>query len=553
MKKIFSLFVASVMAMSLFAGELTMDLSTAQGYSSEGGSCTPVVAEGVLDASWTVAKAWDVAGVEFALPDLTGVTKINFDLKGDGQEVTLYVYLVDANGGLKWEAEHWISLSSTDWASLEITPNADLWGNHGEEPWKKLVIVANPGGEIVSGAFSIRDLKITCDYEPVVAKPDTAYGVTRDEADVMALYCNHYTTNNLNYDVQHWDGRAWEVLKLGADSTNVCYCASMAYDGLASNPIAARDFSGYKRLHFEVWAPEACSISLTVETETGVKHYCPFTLNAGWNTIDADPAWWDKEGAAYDWKDVKFLIFDQYKTADGSESFEGNPFAFANIYFWNDPAPSNIPAEAPAAPVMAEEKVIALFSTKYQTRTFNFAPQNWGGTMEWIDYEYANGEHIFYTDGLRFDAFTNWDTCRYEIPETYDMMHIDIYVTLDSKMKLTFEALSQGEGGSGWKNGASFDLVGNEWNSIEVDLLNAPYVDYDFTDLRYFLLEGFVKPDDTSAEGTPVAVANAYFYNSMDQAVENVDAEKVAVKRLIDGRLVIEKNGKRYNAIGMQF
>lgn len=553
MKKIFSLFVASVMAMSLFAGELTMDLSTAQGYSSEGGSCTPVVAEGVLDASWTVAKAWDVAGVEFVLPDLTGVTKINFDLKGDGQEVTLYVYLVDANGGLKWEAEHWISLSSTDWASLEITPNADLWGNHGEEPWKKLVIVANPGGEIVSGAFSIRDLKITCDYEPVVAKPDTAYGVTRDEADVMALYCNHYTTNNLNYDVQHWDGRAWEVLKLGADSTNVCYCASMAYDGLASNPIAARDFSGYKRLHFEVWAPEACSISLTVETETGVKHYCPFTLNAGWNTIDADPAWWDKEGAAYDWKDVKFLIFDQYKTADGSESFEGNPFAFANIYFWNDPAPSNIPAEAPAAPVMAEEKVIALFSTKYQTRTFNFAPQNWGGTMEWIDYEYANGEHIFYTDGLRFDAFTNWDTCRYEIPETYDMMHIDIYVTLDSKMKLTFEALSQGEGGSGWKNGASFDLVGNEWNSIEVDLLNAPYVDYDFTDLRYFLLEGFVKPDDTSAEGTPVAVANAYFYNSMDQAVENVDAEKVAVKRLIDGRLVIEKNGKRYNAIGTQF
>ena len=553
MKKIFSLFVASVMAMSLFAGELTMDLSTAQGYSSEGGSCTPVVAEGVLDASWTVAKAWDVAGVEFVLPDLTGVTKINFDLKGDGQEVTLYVYLVDANGGLKWEAEHWISLSSTDWASLEITPNADLWGNHGEEPWKKLVIVANPGGEIVSGAFSIRDLKITCDYEPVVAKPDTAYGVTRDEADVMALYCNHYTTNNLNYDVQHWDGRAWEVLKLGADSTNVCYCASMAYDGLASNPIAARDFSGYKRLHFEVWAPEACSISLTVETETGVKHYCPFTLNAGWNTIDADPAWWDKEGAAYDWKDVKFLIFDQYKTADGSESFEGNPFAFANIYFWNDPAPSNIPAEAPAAPVMAEEKVIALFSTKYQTRTFNFAPQNWGGTMEWIDYEYANGEHIFYTDGLRFDAFTNWDTCRYEIPETYDMMHIDIYVTLDSKMKLTFEALSQGEGGSGWKNGASFDLVGNEWNSIEVDLLNAPYADYDFTDLRYFLLEGFVKPDDTSAEGTPVAVANAYFYNSMDQAVENVDAEKVAVKRLIDGRLVIEKNGKRYNAIGTQF
>lgn len=80
-----------------------------------------------------------------------------------------------------------------------------------------------------------------------------------------------------------------------------------------------------------------------------------------------------------------------------------------------------------------------------------------------------------------------------------------------------------------------------------IDLLNAPYVDYEFKDLRYLILEGFTN------EGTPLGIANAMFVNSAYLAVENVEAEKTAVKRLIDGRLVIEKNGKRYNALGTEF
>ena len=39
---------------------------------------------------------------------------------------------------------------------------------------------------------------------------------------------------------------------------------------------------------------------------------------------------------------------------------------------------------------------------------------------------------------------------------------------------------------------------------------NAPYDGYDFTDMRYLILEGFTN------EGTPLSIANVYFYNSMD-------------------------------------
>ena len=135
----------------------------------------------------------------------------------------------------------------------------------------------------------------------------------------------------------------------------------------------------------------------------------------------------------------------------------------------------------------------------------------------------------------------------------YDMMHADIYVTVASQIKITYESLSAGDGGQGWKNGTTFNLEAGKWNSIKVDLLNAPFDSYDFSDLRYMILEGFVKAEGGSAEGTPLAIANVYFWNSMYEAIDNVESDKVATKRIINGQLVIEKNGKRYNAVGTEF
>lgn len=387
-------------------------------------------------------------------------------------------------------------------------------------------------------------------------RPDTAYGVSHEEEDVLPLYCNHYTGNNLNYYVFGWGGvTTWETLKLGVDSTNVMYCQDMKWDimGTSTDNPAVSDFSAFKKLHFDVWVPEARHINLTFETATGAKPTCHFQLNAGWNTIDAEPAWWkDANDQGYDFKDVKFLIFEKYKKADREEldscsSAEGTPFAFANIYWWKEPAPKNIPATAPAAPTLAESKVMALFSSAYQTRTYNFTAMNWGN--EWIEYAYTDGQHIYHWESFAWGGFGGSEES-YALPESpiYDMMHADVYVTVDSKLKFTFEA-----NGGRWKNGAFIDLEANKWNSVTLDLLNAPYDSYDFSDFRYLILEGFEKAEGGSAEGTPLSIGNVYFYSSMDQAVENVEAGKVATKRIIDGKLVIEKNGVRYNAQGTQF
>ena len=137
---------------------------------------------------------------------------------------------------------------------------------------------------------------------------------------------------------------------------------------------------------------------------------------------------------------------------------------------------------------------------------------------------------------------------------SYDMFRFDIYVTVDSKIKVTFEALKAAEGGSDWKNGAVFEgLKANQWNTVVVDLLAAPFDTYDFQDFRYLILEGFQTAQGESAEGTPVALANAYFYSSMTDALHNNEGTQARPqKRIVNGQLIIEFNGKQYNVLGTQ-
>ena len=366
----------------------------------------------------------------------------------------------------------------------------------------------------------------------------------------MALYGNHYATNNLNFGTTGWGSTSWETLKLGEDSTNVLYTQDMKWEMMTNWDADSYDFSEFEKFHFDVWVPGARHLMVTFEAQGGWKHGIDFVLNEGWNTIDADPAWWNTDEKTYDWKDVKYIAFEGFKYVDADAvedctSAEGTPFAFTNLYWWKNPA-SEYPA-APANPKIDEDGVMALFSPAYQVNTVNFAPLSWGGET----WECPDGK-FFYTGAMTWDAFTNWDADHYNM-NAYDMFHADIYVTVDSKIKITFEALGAGDGGTGWKNGAFVELKANQWNKVDVDLLNDPYQSYEFEDVRYLILEAFQNADESSAEGTPLGIANAFFYDSTYAGVEDVTVDKVAVKRIIDGQIVIEKNGVQYNMLGTQF
>jgi len=159
MKKIFTFIVAAVVAMSLSAAELTLDLNTAQGY-AESGSVDLSLSSNVLNVSWTVNTSWSIAGATFALDNLTNVSKISFDYKGDGNDVEVLVYLENANGNKMWdETTGSLSMTQTEWTSVSLTPDGALWTETSEGPWIKLAFVANPATP-AAGVLYISNIKI---------------------------------------------------------------------------------------------------------------------------------------------------------------------------------------------------------------------------------------------------------------------------------------------------------------------------------------------------------------------------------------------------------
>ena len=196
--------------------------------------------------------------------------------------------------------------------------------------------------------------------------PTTAPAVpAQAEADVMAIYCNHYTTNNAHFGISGWAG-GYQTLDL--DGTMAAYWTGMTWECIIDpvNTDAAHDFSAYENIHVDMWAPAAAKIKFTAEAVAGgnYKDGQVLDLVQGWNSFDIALANW---AGNYDFANLKCFCLEQYQTPAG-ESFEGNPFAIANIYFWNTPAladPTNCAEAREAALSVSGNNVYYKDSTVY--------------------------------------------------------------------------------------------------------------------------------------------------------------------------------------------
>ena len=196
--------------------------------------------------------------------------------------------------------------------------------------------------------------------------PTTAPAVpAQEEANVMGIYCNHYATNNAHFGISGWAG-AYQTLDLSG--TAVGYWTDMTWECIIdpANTDAAHDFSAYENIHVDMWAPAAAKIKFTAEAVAGgnYKDGQVLDLVQGWNSFDIALADW---AGNYDFANLKCFCLEQYQTPAG-ESFEGNPFAIANIYFWNTPAladPTNCAEAREAALSVSGNNVYYKDSTVY--------------------------------------------------------------------------------------------------------------------------------------------------------------------------------------------
>ena len=159
------LFVAALFAAVMVnAKEISVDLSKATEMSYDGCSATFAYADDVLTINYNVT-GWAWAGIEIDLDNLTDVVSIDFDLKGNGNEVAMIPYLRDVEGN-RWAqnaGEEAPVLTETDWIdAISQKPDKAMWDAptypYGEKAFNKVGFIANLSEG--TGTFQLRNVKI---------------------------------------------------------------------------------------------------------------------------------------------------------------------------------------------------------------------------------------------------------------------------------------------------------------------------------------------------------------------------------------------------------
>lgn len=399
MKKFFAFFAALLFAGSMMADSYTITFKEGTGTSSDSGTKVSTVADIIATGAEYVS--------EIALADNVYNARVGRGIKlGTSSKA----------GSLTLTLASPVQATSIIVTARKYNDSEKAFTIQGQEftaadgdDFEEFTLTYDAATEISSIALAspkrIYFTSVTVNYggdvPPTPVVPDTIPTVapavpTLAEADVMGIYCNHYAVNNANFGISGWAG-AYQVLDL--NGTNVGYWEHMTWECIIDpvNTDAPHDFSAYENIHIDMWAPQAAKIKFTAEAVAGgnYKDGHIVDLAQGWNSFDFPISAWPGN---YDFSNLKCFVFEMYQTPTG-ESFEQNPFAFANIYFWNTPVPV-IPqyevAEAIAAGLNENDEILVRgVITKMEFKGKNFA--QYGSVNIYVkDATGAEGEFEFY-------------------------------------------------------------------------------------------------------------------------------------------------------------
>ena len=371
---------------------------------------------------------------------------------------------------------------------------------------------------------------------------------TVDAANVKAIMCETYS-NNLGYWPQGWGGCNW--IDTCIAGVNFKYSNTMAWDCFASDWQNA-GAAGYANLHFDIWFAEdgnAPVVKLEFNgTDPTAEITIPGEFKAGWNSVNVNV---EETFGEQQMNDLKCLTVKVTK--------EGGPAAWANILFFNGDYtsteatgtceetpvwPEDAPATAPAAPTVDGASILgAALTTSYA-----FEPQDWPGAMPQL-LTFETGETIYYMERMTWQIYTNWAEDSYDVSK-YNMLHVDLYPATGTEIKITIEGLTVDDGGKGYKNSVVKTLTAGQWNALDIALSEFPAMndggEYDFSDIRYFTLEGY------NAEQSALTVGNVYFYSGPTALPSLFDDGVKDNKFLRNGQLIIRKGNKHFNALGAE-
>jgi hypothetical protein len=189
-----------------------------------------------------------------------------------------------------------------------------------------------------------------------------------------------------------------------------------------------------------------------------------------------------------------------------------------------------LPAAAPA-PTAKAENVLSLYSDAYTPAT-GFNVGWWSQTTVATEAELATDEKAYLCTSSNY---LGWELAGAIDASEYKAIHMDVY-PLDGT-SIEFTPISAGPAEKLVKKEG---LTVGQWNALEFELT-------EFTGVN---MAAIIQVKWASMPAT-MLLDNVYFFKDEATAIDEVESQKVESKKIIeDGKLVIIKNGVRYDATG---
>ncbi len=191
------------------------------------------------------------------------------------------------------------------------------------------------------------------------------------------------------------------------------------------------------------------------------------------------------------------------------------------------------PVEHPApavAPTRAAANVFSIYSDVYTAGT-KMAIGGWGQKTKIEEVNLSETDKAFYCTGSNYMGWELNANVAIAQLANYPYLHMDIYVA--EAASIMFQPI-WGAGGM-----ATFTLAAG-WNSLDIDLAEK----YEGIDLaKIYQLKWDQMPATCYFD-------NVYFYKDAEMGIRNTAVAEKAQKTIINGQLVILRDGIRYNALG---
>ena len=173
------------------------------------------------------------------------------------------------------------------------------------------------------------------------------------------------------------------------------------------------------------------------------------------------------------------------------------------------------PTVAPAAPTVAEKKVISLYSDAYATTNNFTAHEGWSDATIYQELDLEGNKVRYYTNL----NWLGWQFISAPINAlNMEKLHLDIWAEFDGSLKVT--PIYGGEGlTTDDSKGKVVELKGQQWNSIDFELTE--FVGLDWSSIYQFKF-------DAAVGGTTFAIDNVYFYRETEIADTEAPTDVVA-------------------------